>query len=198
MLFVVSGPSGVGKSTLCDRLLGELGELTLSISYTTRAPRGAEVDGVHYHFVDRARFDEMAQRGAFAEWAHVHGNMYGTARHVVDAELALGRSVLFDIDYQGAASLRSAYPEEAVTVMVLPPDMATLEARLRGRGTDTEDVVRRRLEVALNEIAHAAEFDFVVVNDSVESAYDALRSVFVSQKHATGRVWPSVRARFGA
>ncbi|MCB9531416.1 MAG: guanylate kinase [Myxococcales bacterium] len=196
MIFVVSGPSGAGKSTLCSRLLEEDDSLSLSISYTTRAPRGAEQDGVHYHFVERSRFTAMADAGEFVEWAVVHDNLYGTSRAATDAVVEQGRAVLFDVDYQGAAALRRAYPE-AVTTIVLPPNMAILEARLRGRGTDAPDVIARRMRNARAEIASAPEFGYVIVNDDVDASFVALHSILVASRHRTRAVWPSAARALG-
>lgn len=196
MLFVVSGASGVGKSSLCAMLLDRFDELVMSVSYTTRAPRGAEEDGVHYHFVDDARFDAMVAAGEFAEWAHVHGNRYGTAKKVVSGELEAGRSVLFDIDYQGAASLVAAYPQDSVTTMVLPPSMETLESRLRGRGTDAEDVIARRMAKARAEISHAPSFDYLLVNDDLEEAYRTIEAIYRAGRNRTRMQWPRLAERF--
>ena len=196
MLFVVSGASGVGKSSLCAMLLDRCQDLVMSVSYTTRSPRGAEQDGVHYHFVDDARFDEMVEAGEFAEWARVHGNRYGTSKRVVAGELEAGRSVLFDIDYQGAASLVAAYPEDSVTTMVLPPDMETLERRLRGRGTDSEEVIAGRLAKARAEIAHAPSFDYLLVNDDLDEAYRTIEAIYRAGRNRAARQWPSLSARY--
>lgn len=181
-LFVLSGPSGVGKSTLCTRLREEFPELGLSVSYATRAPRAGEVDGVHYHFVSRERFDEMIEADAFVEWAEVHGNRYGTAWSEVRNRLDNGLSVLFDIDWQGAVNLRRAFPE-TVTVMVLPPSLDELERRLRGRATDSEAVILQRLENALGEIQQMPRFEFAVVNEDLESSYNILRSVYIAAQN---------------
>lgn len=169
ILFIVSGPSGAGKTTLSDAALRTFDRLTMSVSCTTRAPRGGEKDGVDYHFVDAEAFDGMVRRGEMAEWAEVHGNRYGTPRAPIDRALAGGRDMLFDIDVQGAEQMRRSYPG-AVAVFLLPPDRATMEARLRGRGTDGEDVVRRRLEGAVREIARAVEYDHVIVNRGRDEA----------------------------
>jgi guanylate kinase len=169
ILFIVSGPSGAGKTTLSDAALRAFDRLTMSVSCTTRAPRAGETDGVDYRFVDRPTFDGMVARGEMAEWAEVHGNRYGTPRAPIDAALAEGRDMLFDIDVQGAEQMRRSYPG-AVAVFLLPPDRATMEARLRGRGTDGEEVVRRRLEGAVREIARAVEYDHVIVNRGRDEA----------------------------
>lgn len=196
-LLVVSGPSGVGKSTVCSRLRTEFPQIALSVSYTTRAPRGGESDGVDYHFVSRARFDAMIEDGAFVEWAEVHGNRYGTSFQAVGSELEQGHSVLFDIDYQGAASLRAVYTKAAVTVMLLPPSMAELERRLRGRATDDENVIRERLENALGEIAQTPNFDYLVINENIDDTYDSLRAIFVASLSSVYGRKKELETRFG-
>jgi guanylate kinase len=192
MLLIVSGASGVGKTSLCSKLLAEFDEVELSVSYTTRAPRGQERDGVEYNFVDVPRFREMVEEGQFAEWAEVHGNLYGTTRAAIDGAFERGRSVLFDIDYQGARQLRERYPG-AVTVMVVPPDMPTIEARLRSRGDTDGATVARRVNKAREEMSHAGEFDFVVVNDDLHGAYLLLSSIYRAGLARTARVWPRVK-----
>lgn len=192
-LFIVSGPSGAGKTTLSNAALETFPALVMSISCTTRAPRGGEVDGREYLFVDAARFDAMIAAHELAEWAEVHGHRYGTPRAPIDAHVAAGRDVLLDIDVQGAAQLRRVYPE-AVTVFLLPPDRATLEARLRGRGTDGDDVVRRRLENACREIARAAEYDHVIVNRSREDAIAEFEAVVRDARRLGREAMPRRRA----
>jgi guanylate kinase len=182
-LFIISGPSGVGKSSLCERLLARYARLSLSVSYTTRAPRGQERDGVHYHFVTRARFEAMIAGGEFAEHAQVHGNFYGTSRAVVEAALSRGEDLLFDIDYQGAAQLKAAFPQEARAVLLVPPSMAALEARLRGRGTDAEEVIARRMAAARNELAQFGLFDYALLNDALEEAWEGLLAIYEAQRH---------------
>lgn len=189
MLFIVSGPSGAGKSTLCAHLLERFERLRLSVSYTTRAPRGAERDGVAYHFVDVATFRTMIDAGAFVEWAEVHGNLYGTGRPAVDEVLRAGGAVLFDVDWQGAEALMSAYPD-AVSVMVLPPDRATLEARLRARATDDEAVIARRLCNAIDEMRHAPSFEYLLVNRDLDEARAAIEAIYSAAAWRTPRVWP--------
>jgi guanylate kinase len=176
-LLVISAPSGAGKTTLCARLLKELPELVLSISCTTRAPRGQEQHGREYIFLSKDEFERKIQSGEFAEWARVHGNYYGTLKSVIDESFARGKSVLFDIDVQGAESLRQSYPKECFTVFVAPPSLDELERRLRGRGTEAEEAVQRRLQNARDEMAHARRFDAVIVNDSLDRAYDELKSL---------------------
>src|SRR4051812_26991801 len=166
LLLIVSSPSGAGKTTLCNRLRGEFPDLRFSVSHTTRRPRPTEVDGREYHFVDRALFEAMARAGAFAEWAEVHGNLYGTSMAEIDAARATHRGVVFDIDYQGARQLLACLPD-AVTVFILPPSMEELERRLRGRADESEESIRQRLANARLEIEHYGFFDYLIVNDDV-------------------------------
>ncbi|MES9997488.1 guanylate kinase [Desulfovibrio aminophilus] len=185
IILVLSAPSGAGKSTLVRKLLREFPGIGYSVSYTTRTPRGAERDGVDYHFVDRDRFLTMREAGEFAEWAEVHGNFYGTAKTPVLTLLDQGRDVLFDIDVQGAAQLRTAFPE-AVLVFILPPSRAELERRLRGRGTDAPEVVAKRLKNARAEIAAAESFEFLILNDDLGRACDELRAVYLAARLRPG------------
>ena len=175
-LLIVCGPSGVGKSTLVRHVLQQRPQAGLSVSCTTRAPRGQERDGVDYHFVAAARFDELIAAGAFAEWAQVHGNRYGTTHEAIEKG-SEGGFLLFDIDYQGANQLKAAYPE-AWSVLVVPPSFAELERRLRGRGTDSPEVIERRLANAAHELAQVESFDFVVQNEDLEEAQGALLGIF--------------------
>jgi guanylate kinase len=195
ILFIVSGASGAGKSTLCRLLLDRYEDLEMSVSTTTRGPRGDEQDGVHYHFVDADEFARMVEADAFAEWAEVHDNRYGTSRAVIDDARRRGKSVLFDVDYQGAKSLMATYPD-AVAVMVIPPDMKTLEARLRGRGTDEATVVRRRMDKARAEMAHGQSFDYLIVNDQLEDAFKAVDAVYHASQVRAELVWGAVRREF--
>ncbi|PRQ06382.1 guanylate kinase [Enhygromyxa salina] len=187
LLLVVSSPSGAGKTTLCNRLRQEFPSIGFSVSYTTREPRPGETDGVEYHFVSGERFQEMAADDEFAEYAMVHGNMYGTAGRLVSTALADGRDILFDIDFQGGRQLRRSFPEEVVLVFILPPSLRELERRLRRRATDSDEVIAQRLKVARSELAHYDEYDFLIVNDELERAYDALRAVYVSALHRRSR-----------
>ena len=181
ILFVVSSPSGAGKTTLCTRLRGEFEQLRFSVSYTTRAPRPGEVDGREYHFVDNAVFTEMVAADEFAEYALVHGNTYGTSATLVSEALASGIDLLFDIDYQGGRQLKAKFPGDVVLVFVLPPSLAELERRLRSRNTDALDVIERRLRVARDELKRYVEYDYIIVNDNLDRAYDLLRSVYVAE-----------------
>ncbi len=177
---ILSAPSGAGKTTLVKRLTAEFDSFAYSISYTTRMPREGEVDGLDYHFVSVQEFKNLRDRGFFAEWAEVHGNFYGTPLQSVVQNLAQGHDMLFDIDVQGALSLKrwltGAY------VFILPPSRATLLERLNARGKDPEAVVRTRMENALGEIRLADEFDYLLVNDDLETAYDQLRAIYLSQQ----------------
>jgi len=168
-LFIVSAPSGAGKSTLTAKLLEEDKNIHLSVSYTTRAPRGGEIDGRDYHFIDRAGFQGMLERGEFLESAEVHGNHYGTSEAWIRAQRAAGHDILLEIDWQGAQQVRRLFPD-AIGIFILPPSIAELERRMRGRGQDSEEVVRRRLAVAADEMSHAAEFEYVIINNDFEEA----------------------------
>jgi guanylate kinase len=166
---VLAGPSGVGKGAIVARLLAALPDLELSISATTRRPRPREDEGRHYYFVERADFDRMTEAGGFLEWADIFGERYGTPREPVERALAAGRDVLVEIDIQGARQVKAATPS-AYMVFITPPSLAELERRLRTRGTETEEQVRRRLAKAADELAAEPEFDVTVVNDDLEQA----------------------------
>ncbi|MBL8473144.1 MAG: guanylate kinase [Rhodocyclaceae bacterium] len=180
-LFIVSAPSGAGKTTLVRALLQQDPLVQLSVSYTTRAPRTGESEGVHYHFVDTATFRDMQGRGEFLEWAEVHGNFYATSRPWLEARLAAGQDVLLEIDWQGARQVRHALPQ-AVGIFVLPPSAADLALRLRGRGQDSAAVIERRLANAVGEVSHADEFDYVIINNHLQTAVDDLVAVVRAQR----------------
>jgi guanylate kinase len=177
VLLIVCGPSGVGKTSLTRELLERTPRLRLSISYTTRPPRDGEADGVDYHFVDHATFEEKRETGVFAEWAEVHGNYYGTPKSAIEDAWADDEDVIFDIDYQGARQLKDAFPT-ALGVLVIPPSMDELEDRLRGRDTDSEAVIQRRLKAAREELAQYELFDYIVENDEFDVAFEQLRTVY--------------------
>jgi guanylate kinase len=180
VLYILSAPSGTGKTEVTRRLLALFPRLRRSLSCTTRAPRGQERDGEDYSFLDRAHFDDLRKRDAFAEWAEVHGNLYGTLRSRVDRDLAAGYDIIFDIDYQGARQLKTVYPN-AVPIMLLPPSMTELEARLRGRGTDAEETIRLRLKNAREELAQYHLFKYLVVNDDLQETIDRIRAIMITQ-----------------
>ncbi len=184
---VIAAPSGAGKSTITRALLACEPLLSLSVSATTRAPRPGEQDGVHYHFVDAARFDAMLAEGALLEHARVFGRAYGTPRAPVEAALRDGRDVVFDIDWQGWRQLRAALPGDTVGVFVLPPSLAALQARLVSRAGDDDAEIARRMQAARDEIAHWAEFDHVVVNDELERCVAEVRAVLHAARTATKR-----------
>jgi guanylate kinase len=186
ILVIISSPSGAGKTTLARRLLAEFSQLEFSVSYTTRSPRKGERDGVDYHFVDSETFDRMVAEGAFAEWAQVHGNRYGTAREVVERALDEQRDVVFDVDWQGGRRLSARWPDDALTVFVLPPDLATLEQRLRSRATDSEAVIQSRLAKAIEELTHHGEYDHRIVNDDLLRAYRLLRAIYLTRRDGPG------------
>ena len=175
-VIVVSAPSGGGKTSLVRALLTAETGVELSISFTTRAPRPGEKDGREYHFARPEVFEAMLERGEFLECAEVHGNKYGTSQKWIDETIATGKDVLLEIDWQGALQVRQAFPA-ATTVFILPPSMAELERRLRARGQDSEDVIRRRIENAAEEINHAVEFDYVIINNTFEEARRDLAAV---------------------
>jgi guanylate kinase len=185
-LYIVSAPSGAGKTSLVKALVGQDPEILVSVSHTTRRSRPGEEDGVHYHFVDTAAFEGMLARGAFLEHAQVFGNYYGTSREWVEARLAEGRDVLLEIDWQGARQVREALPA-AVSVFILPPSRAALEERLRGRGQDDETVIARRMEEAVGELSHYGEYDYLVVNDDFQVALEDLRAIFRARRLRRGR-----------
>jgi guanylate kinase len=168
-LFIISAPSGAGKSSLTAKLLEEDEHIRLSVSYTTRAPRPGEVDGRDYHFIDKVRFIGMLERGEFLESAEVHGNHYGTSEAWIRAQHAAGHDILLEIDWQGAQQVRRLVAD-TIGIFVLPPSIAELERRIRRRGQDSEEVLRRRLAVAADEMSHAAEFEYVIINNDFEEA----------------------------
>ena len=176
VLFIVSAPSGAGKTTLVRGLLERDPQIGLSVSHTTRPPRPGEQDGVAYHFVSADRFQAMRDAGDFLEWAHVHGNFYGTSRQWLEQRLESGHDVLLEIDWQGAQQVRTVFPD-SVGVFILPPSLEALSARLTGRGHDAADVIERRLAAARDEIRHVHEFDFVIINNILSQAQDELAVV---------------------
>lgn len=188
LLLVLSAPSGAGKTTLAHRLLKELSDTIFSVSVTTRRPRGKEQDGVDYHFVDVATFQQKIERSEFVEWAEVHGHFYGSSQSVVDEARARKGVAVFDIDVQGGQAIKRKHPD-AVLVFVLPPSMEELERRLRDRKTDSDETIRRRMLAARSEIERGiASYDYIIVNDDIERAFQELRSVVVAERRRRGRV----------
>jgi guanylate kinase len=187
LLIVLAGPSGTGKSTILREVFARDPRLAFSVSCTTRPPRDGEVDGRDYYFVSNASFDEMVSADAFAEWAHVHTRRYGTPRTEIDRLFAAGKDIVFDIDTVGAKNLKEAYPK-AVMVFILPPSLATLEARLRGRNSETADTLAIRLQNARDEIAQAHLFDYLVTNASVPEASNALSAIIAAERVKTHRL----------
>ena len=198
-LFVVCAPSGAGKTTLVDALLKHDSNIKLSMSFTTRAPRPGERDGIDYHFVDKATFERMVGDGEFLEHALVHGNYYGTSKRWIDQELAGDHDVLLEIDWQGAAQVRRLFPR-MTGIFILPPSLAELRRRLEGRGKDAAEVIARRLSNASEEISHVLEFEYIIVNERFESALDdliaivrAARLARVQQSHRLSKLTDEFR-----
>jgi guanylate kinase len=181
LLFVVSAPSGTGKTTVVEQLVQVTPDLAMSRSYTSRAIRAGEVDGIDYNFITRRRFDEMVAANAFLEWADVFGNLYGTCEEDAERELAAGRDLVLVIDVQGARQVRARCPD-TVGVFVLPPSFDVLEQRLRGRSKDSEDAMQRRLQTARDEVAAFVEYDYVVVNDELNACVERLRSIVIAER----------------
>lgn len=181
-LFVISAPSGAGKSTILSRLLPQLPGLTFSVSHTTRPPRPGEKDGREYHFVNRPAFEKMRADQAFLEWAEVHGNLYGTSRQAVLAQQSLGLDVFLDIDVQGARQLREQNNTGAIFLFITPPSRQELERRLRERGTDSEETVRLRLANARQEMQDSGRYDYLIINDRLAEAVEDLRSIIIAER----------------
>lgn len=173
----LAAPSGGGKTTLCRMLLAQYPDTCLSISYTTRKPRGAERDGVEYHFVDEAKFQALIQQGCFIEWAKVHGNYYGTSRVYLEDQCAKGKVVLLDVDVQGVDSLKEAFGDRCLSVFILPPSMEELEKRLRARQTESEEKLRERLRNAQEEMGRARDFDHRIVNHDLQESFGELAQI---------------------
>jgi guanylate kinase len=184
---VIAAPSGAGKSTIIRSILERENAVFLSVSVTTRAPRPGEVDGVHYYYRSQDAFAQMAANGDLLEHAVVFGRGYGTPRAPVEAALASGRDVALDVDWQGYRQVKAALPGDAVGVFILPPSLAVLEARLRGRRSDDEPEILRRMQAARAEISHWSEFDHVVVNETLEACVATVQAVLVAARCATGR-----------
>jgi guanylate kinase len=192
LLLIVSSPSGAGKTTLTGRLLSKYPELRFSVSHTTRGPRAGEVDGREYHFVERPEFEHLIESGNFLEWAKVHDNLYGTSRAEI-SRAGNSRGIIFDVDHQGARQIKSAEPG-AVAVFILPPNMAVLLERLRGRKSDDEETVKRRYAASRQEIQHYGLFDYLLVNDDLERATEQLIGIFLAEECKRARRAPFAEA----
>lgn len=182
LMVVISSPSGAGKSTISRNLLESDRNLSLSVSVTTRAKRGSEIEGIHYHFKSQRDFELMRDGDALLEWASVHGNYYGTPRAEVEKAMAEGRDMLFDIDWQGAQQLQDKMRGDVVSIFILPPSIAELRARLHRRAEDSEEVIATRLANAKAEIEHWHEYDYVVVNDDLERAFGAVKAIVEAER----------------
>jgi guanylate kinase len=191
LVFIVCAPSGAGKTTLVRSQPLEALGLSLSVSTTTRAPRVGEVDGRDYHFIDEASFKAQIEAGEFLEWAEVHGNYYGTSRRWIEKACAEGRDTLLEIDWQGAEQIRKAMPGKTASIFVLPPSLEDLANRLAGRGTDSPEIIQRRLAAAREEIRHAHEFEYVIINDVLGTALEG----FIAIVHAARLSYPQQQRR---
>ncbi len=187
LLFIVSGPSGTGKSTLCKDLLKLIPDIQFSVSYTTRLPRKDERPDEAYHFVSRETFTAMIDKGEFAEWAEIYGHLYGTPRSVIEQTLQKGNDLLFDIDGQGSQQLKKNYPR-AITIFVIPPSLEALEKRLQKRETDSSAVIGERVAKACAEIAQARDYAYIIINDIYAQALQALHSIVLAEKHRGKRM----------
>jgi len=182
IMLVLSSPSGAGKTTLTRNLLEQEENVALSVSVTTRERRPSEIDKVHYHFVSKRRFEAMRDGGELLEWAEVHGNFYGTPREPVEAALAQGRDVLFDIDWQGTRQLIEKMRDDVVTVFVLPPSANELKARLERRAEDSQRIIAQRLQNAVEEISHWREYDYILVNRDLDKSFARLRAILTAER----------------
>ncbi len=191
MLLVVSGPSGTGKGTLCERLLRSDPTIMFGVSATTRKPREGEIDGVHYHFIDENLFDKMLAQNAFLEHATVHGHRYGTLKDQVEKAIEEGRNILLDIDPQGALSVMAAMPE-TVSVFILPPSYSALRERLHTRNTDDPDEILKRLSNAYGEVRLLKHYSYALINDQLDQAFALLSAIITAEKHRTTRYFPEI------
>ncbi|MCJ2133455.1 guanylate kinase [Methylobacterium sp. J-026] len=188
LILILSSPSGAGKTTLTRAIAQDPAwALDLSISVTTRARRPSEIDGRHYHFIDREAFEDLRSRDDLLEWAEVHGNYYGTPRRPVEKVLGAGRDMIFDIDYQGTRQVRAKLAEDVVTVFILPPSLAELRQRLERRAEDSADTIEKRLANARTEIQRWVEYDYVIVNDDLQNAFRALQGILAAERLRRGR-----------
>lgn len=186
LLLVVSGPAGAGKGTICSAFMQRQPQVHLSISATTRAPRSIEQDGVHYYFLQQQQFEQMIEQGEFIEWARFCGNYYGTPRAKVEEKLAVGQDVLLEIEVQGAMQVKEKFPE-AILIFILPPSMEELRARIIGRGTETMEVIDKRMQRAAEEVELAQQYDYFILNDTVEDAVIRFESIVQAEKIKVSR-----------
>ena len=182
LMLVISSPSGAGKSTIARNLLEADPDLSLSVSVTTRQRRPSEIAGRHYHFINQREFERLRDSDALLEWAEVHGNSYGTPREPVEEAMSAGRDMLFDIDWQGAQQLQEKMPADVVSIFILPPSMTELQSRLHRRAEDTEEVIQTRLANSCAEIEHWREYDYVILNDDLSVAFDAVQSIVKAER----------------
>jgi guanylate kinase len=194
-IYVISGPSGVGKSVLITALRGMLPDLGYSVSHTTREPRGEEVNGIHYHFVDRDTFKRMIHNGEFVEWAEVYKDFYGTSFSSLKGQTGKDIDMVLDVDVQGARNLREHF-KESVLIYVLPPSMEVLERRLRERGTDDDEAIRKRIEKAAQEIRNCVWYDYLIFNGDLEKAVEEAKSIVVSERCRRSRQLPKAEGLF--
>lgn len=196
-LFILSAPSGAGKSSLINAMLGKHADMQLSVSHTTRAPRAGEQNGVHYHFVSVETFQQLIAEGVFLEWAEVFGNFYGTSKAAIAAQLAQGIDVFLDIDWQGAQQIRPQVPG-VISVFILPPSVAELEKRLQGRGTDSVEVIAKRMQQAKSEISHFPEYDYVLVNDDFQQCLAQFEAVVLAARQTLYKQQQKQQALFAS
>ncbi|MBC7314610.1 MAG: guanylate kinase [Rhizobium sp.] len=182
LMLVISSPSGAGKSTIARTLMERDRQIGMSVSVTTRQRRQSEIEGVHYHFASQREFERMRDSDSLLEWAEVHGNFYGTPREPVELAMSEGRDMLFDIDWQGAQQLQDKMKADVVSIFILPPTMAELQSRLHRRAEDTEEVIQTRLANSRSEIGHWREYDYVIVNDDLQTAFDAVQSIVKAER----------------
>lgn len=181
-MFVLSSPSGAGKTTLTRLLVQKEENIELSISVTTRERRPTEVDGVHYHFVTRGEFEQLREAGELLEWAEVHGNYYGTPAEPVEKAIARGKDILFDIDYQGTRQLYKKAASDVVSIFILPPSIAEMKRRIRRRAAEDKETIKKRLETAKQELRHWREYDYVVINDDLDAAFADIHAILSTER----------------
>ncbi len=182
LMLVISSPSGAGKSTIARNLLDKDKNIGLSVSITTRPRRQSEIDGIHYHFISKRDFERLRDSDALLEWAEVHGNFYGTPREPVEEAMAAGRDMLFDIDWQGAEQLQDKMKADVVSIFILPPTMTELQSRLHRRAEDTEEVIKTRLLNSRAEIEHWRDYDYVILNDDLQAAFEAVEAIVKAER----------------